>query len=274
EYERHKAVQDAEQWAQEAQQTRMELLEMTRHSQAVAEELRRTHSYAKKTQAKNKQKVKEARELRAAQTLSPGSPQPDTKISTTNDKLKQLVRLQSHIERRASESKSSYEQRIAELERRLLHATYGHSTLALTNAPAFPACGSAVSYSAYADPALPHDLFRHTARDSARGHRRSKERKTREADRVKGSGTATEEAKENRGAAQLSQDLDSCVTQTKTRREGLAGSTSMVTRFLPSSWLTGRSDGRPFMLYRRCFGFVILLELLWFSDHAAEIMSQ
>ncbi|KAF4717052.1 hypothetical protein FOZ63_007483, partial [Perkinsus olseni] len=192
EYERHKAVQDAEQWAQEAQQTRMELLEMTRHSQAVAEELRRTHSYAKKTQAKNKQKVKEAH----------------TKISTTNDKLKQLVRLQGHIERRASQSKSSYEQRIAELERRLLHATYGHSTLALTNAPAFPACGSAVSYSAYADPALPHDLFRHTARDSARGHRRSKERKTREADRVKGSGTATEEAKENRGAAQPSQDLD------------------------------------------------------------------
>lgn len=40
------------------------------------------------------------------------------------------------------------------------------------------------------------------------------------------------------------------------------------------SWLTGRADAGPFMLYRRCFGFVIVLEILWFSDHAAEIMSQ
>ncbi|EER00835.1 5-azacytidine-induced protein, putative [Perkinsus marinus ATCC 50983] len=198
EYERHKAAQDAEQWAREAQETRLELLEMSRHSQAVAEELRRTRSYAKKVKAKNKQKVKEAH----------------TKVSTTNGKLKELVRLQGHIEKRASESKVSYEQRIADLERRLLHATFGGgggTALALANIPALPVSSSSSTngYNAFVDMPAPASLFRHTTVESARRHRRVRDRKTRQhVDAAAGPSTIAEESKENQATTQPSQEED------------------------------------------------------------------
>ncbi|EEQ99961.1 Filamin-A-interacting protein, putative [Perkinsus marinus ATCC 50983] len=198
EYERHKAAQDAEQWAREAQETRLELLEMSRHSQAVAEELRRTRSYAKKVKAKNKQKVKEAH----------------TKVSTTNGKLKELVRLQGHIEKRASESKVSYEQRIADLERRLLHATFGGgggTALALASIPALPVSGSSSTngYNAFVDMPAPASLFRHTTVESARRHRRVRDRKTRQhVDAAAGPSTIAEESKENQATTQPSQEED------------------------------------------------------------------
>ncbi|KAF4667453.1 hypothetical protein FOL47_003585 [Perkinsus chesapeaki] len=179
EYEKHKAIEDADQWAQEAQQTRIELLEMSRHSQAVAEELRRTRSYAKKLQTKNKQKIKDAH----------------TKVSSTNDKLKQLVRLQGHIEKRASESNVSYEQRIAEL--RPLVPVVWIFTLSASN-----------GYNLYPDPTLPDVHFRHTTMRSAR-HHSSKRDKDSEGHRkpYSAGGAQQEETKEN-GSDAATKELD------------------------------------------------------------------
>lgn len=230
---------------------------MSRHSQAVAEELRRTRSYAKKVKAKNKQKVKEARKLRAKLMLS--DCRSDTKVSTTNGKLKELVRLQGHIEKRASESKVSYEQRIAEYSpvATLTIEPFGSvwrgaycmlllvvaaarlllwlvSLLYQSAAVAAPSewsysivvmCSFLFSgYNAFVDMPAPASLFRHTTVESARRHRRVRDRKTRQhvdaaagllhwtatlyVSFCAGPSTIAEESKENQATTQPSQEED------------------------------------------------------------------